>query len=116
MTFLAGHALPTRVFDYSKQSRSRYDRSLAQLSVSEMPRALGARVLQGRIQFTIAAPRDMPYALALWSDASRLRLTPGTAIAAGRAGVVVPVRLRRGVQTITLRCAGCSTSVLPYAT
>jgi hypothetical protein len=116
MTFLAGRTLPVRVFDYARQHRSRYDRPLPELPDARMPRELGARVRPGRIEITISAPHDMEFALALWSDASRLRLAPGIAISAGRAGVVVPVLLRRGTQTIVLRCAGCSTSVLPYAT
>jgi hypothetical protein len=116
MTFLAGHTLPSRVFRYVAQSRSRFDRSLEPLPAVEMPRLLEARVLAGRIVLTIAAPKAMPFALALWTEAARLRLRGRPTIAAGRAGVVVPLVLRGGVQTIVLDCAGCSTSVLPYAT
>jgi hypothetical protein len=115
-TFIAGHLLPARMFDYSQQARSRFDRALQQLPVTTMPRVVASRVLAGRIEITIAASRAMPFALAIWSDASRLEITGRRAIPAGRAGVVVPVDVRRGLQTIVLRCGGCSTSILPYAT
>jgi hypothetical protein len=65
---------------------------------------------------TIASPAATPFALAFWTDAARLRVRGRPAIAAGRAGVVVPLVLRSGVQTIEIDCAGCSSSVLPYAT
>ncbi len=123
MTFLAGHTLPTRVFDYSRQARSRYDRPLAQLPVEEMPHAIGARVLRGSIQFTIAAPRDMPYALAFVERRvapafdtrhgdrrrPRRRRRPGT-IASGSANDYAALRglldKRSTVRYITCRAMG----------
>jgi hypothetical protein len=116
MTFLAGHTLPSRVFRYDAQSRSRFDRPLAPVPAAELPRLVAARVLAGRIVLTISAPKATPFALAFWADAARLRLSGRPWIAAGRAGVVVPLVLRGGVQTIVVDCAGCSSSVLPYAT
>ncbi len=116
MTFLAGHTFPSRMFRYAAQTQSRFDRPMAPVPASEMPRLVAARVLAGRIVLTIAAPKATPFALAFWTDAARLRVSGRPAIAAGRAGVVVPLVLRSGVQTIVVRCAGCSSSVLPYAT
>jgi hypothetical protein len=115
-TFLAGHTLPSRLFDYSSQSRSSFDRPLAATPVAALPRLLRARFAHGDIVLTLDSPRKLRYALAFWSDPARLRVSGRGWMAAGRAGVVIPLRLHSGTQTIVVRCGGCSSGVLPYAT
>ncbi|HEY3674837.1 MAG TPA: hypothetical protein VGK84_02485 [Candidatus Tumulicola sp.] len=115
-TFLAGHTLPSRLFDYSSQSRSAFDRSLRAIPTAASPRLLAATIEGGAIVLTLDSPQKLRYALAFWSDPSRLRVYGRRSIAAGRAGIVIPLILRRGTQTVIVRCGGCSTSVLPYAT
>jgi hypothetical protein len=116
LTFLAGHTLPSRLFRYDVRARSRYDQPLTPMPESAMPRLIAARVFAGGIALTIVSPQATPYAVAFWASATRLRIGGRAAIAAGRAGVVVPLTLQRGTQTVVLHCEGCSTSVLPYAT
>jgi hypothetical protein len=115
-TFLAGHTLPSRLFDYSSQSRSSFDRPLAATPAAALPRLLRARVDRGDVVLTLDSPRKLRYALAFWSDPARLRVSGRAWIAAGRAGVVIPLRLHSGTQTVVVRCGGCSSGVLPYAT
>jgi hypothetical protein len=115
-TFLAGHTLPSRLFDYSSQSQSAFDRPLRAVPPAMLPRLLAAKFKDGSMVLTLDSPRKLQYAIALWSDPSRLRIYRRASIAAGRAGIVIPLSLRRGVQAVVVRCAGCGTSVLPYST
>jgi len=82
---------------------------------AELPALTGAVVADGRLTLSFQAPVALHYGIALWSDPAALRVVDPGAIRAGRAGVVVLFDLAAGPNTIVIRCAGCTSTTLPYA-
>jgi hypothetical protein len=116
MTFLAGHTLPTRIFRYADARSSSAPLALRALPVAQMPVVTGASFERGTLTVHVTAPVALHAALALWSDPRILRITQPGALAAGRAGVVIPVDLKRGGNAIAIACPGCTGTTLPYST
>ncbi|GAC1423204.1 MAG: hypothetical protein NVSMB5_16960 [Candidatus Velthaea sp.] len=112
MTFIAGHTTPSRIFPYALESTSTFAQPL--------PEFTGAVALtrvayqNGRLYFHFSASNATHYGVAIWSDPSQLGLDI-SAIAAGRAGAIVPFDLPSGESDQSLQCTACAGSTFAYS-
>ncbi len=116
MTFLAGHTVPTRVFEYASDPLSQYNVPFAPLAAAETPQLTSVAVQNGAITFHFDAPVALRYGVALWSNPAVLRMSGSGVTPAGRAGVVLTFQLQAGANDISFPCPGCSGTTLPYST
>jgi hypothetical protein len=116
MTFLAGHTMPARVFEYAADPLSTYDVPLAQLPASQSPTLTNVAAGNGVIAFAFQSVLSMHYGVALWTDPATLHLNgPGVTVA-GRAGVVLTFQLQPGANSVSFPCAGCNGTTFTYST
>ena len=115
MTFLSGRTLPIRIFRYADYPVSRFNRPLPQVPRREIPSLLRARVANGWLELTFAAPTALRCGVAIWSDPSQLTIRGRGAIRAGRAATVLVFDLKSGTNNLRYRCRGCSTPTFPYS-
>jgi hypothetical protein len=116
MTFLAGHSTPTRVFEYSQDTQSFYNKALTQLSTAQTPTLTGVTVAHGTITFQLRAPAALRYGIAIWSDPALLQIAGPNVTPAGHAGVVLTFQLQTGINKVTFACPGCTSTTFPYST
>jgi hypothetical protein len=115
MTFLAGHALPSRMFRYADYPVSRFDRPLPEVPGREMPALLRASVTGGWLRLVFEAPRALRFGVAIWSDPSQLKISGPGEIRAGRAATVLVFDLKAGTNIVRYRCGGCHSSTFTYS-
>ncbi|MBV8491576.1 MAG: hypothetical protein JO199_13700 [Candidatus Eremiobacteraeota bacterium] len=116
MTFLAGHALPTRLFLYSQDPTSAFDVPLVSFPASDFPTISAVAVRKGTLSIELQAPSALHFGMAIWSDPAALRMSgPGT-IAAGRAGEVLIVDVKAGPNQFSFACPGCKATTFSYPT
>ncbi len=115
MTFLSGRTLPSRVFRYADYPVSRFNRPLPEVPRREIPSLRRARVKDGWLELTFAAPRALRFGAAIWSDPSQLKIDGPGAIRAGRAAVVLVFDLKAGTNDLRYRCRGCRNTEFSYS-
>lgn len=115
MTFLSGRTLPSRIFRYADYPVSRFDRPLPEVPPREWPRLTRARVEDGWLELTFAAPQALRFGAAIWSDPAQLKIRPPGAISAGRAAVVLVFDLKAGMNHVRYRCPGCRNAEFAYS-
>lgn len=116
MTFLAGHTMPTRVFEYADYPVSQYNVGLPTVPANDLPALNSVVAKNGQIAFSFQAPVALHYGVALWADPQNLGVSGQGVIRAGRAGVVLSFDLQAGANTIVFPCTGCSSTILHYST
>lgn len=116
MTFLAGHTVPSRVFEYAQDPTSSFDVPLAQLSPAQTPTLTNVAVGNGSISFAFTSPAALRYGVAIWSDPAQLGISGTGVTAAGHAGVVLTFDLQPGANTISFPCSGCTGTTFTYST
>ncbi len=116
MTFLAGHTLPSRVFNYADDPVSAYNHPLTQLAAGLMPALVSVSVAGGKLVFQLQSPIALHYGIALWSNPKVLGISGPGVTPAGRAGVVLTFDVHPGLNQIVFACPGCSSTTLVYST
>ena len=115
MTFLAGHTMPTRVYEYAADAQSYYNVALATLAQAGTPTLTNVAVANGTITFQFNAPATVRYGVALWTNPTALGIRGTGVTPAGNAGVVLTFTLQQGTSDITFSCPGCTGTTFPYA-
>jgi hypothetical protein len=116
MTFLAGHTLPTRMFDYADYPHSAYNVPLPSVPASNMPTLTGAVASKGKLTLAFTAPVALRFGIALWSDPGKLQIDPSRSVRAGRGGVVVIFDVKAGPNQVVISCGGCRSTTFTYST
>jgi hypothetical protein len=57
----------------------------------------------------------MRFGATIWSDPRRLNVSGPGAMAAGRAAAVLTFDVKRGINVVRYRCAGCRTTTFDYS-
>jgi hypothetical protein len=118
MTFIAGHALPARLFTYANDPTSTFNHTLVVTLPTDplFPSLIGFTYAKHALTFTFEAPVSVHIGVALWSDPAQLKLSGGHVTPAGHGGAVLTFDLPAGRSARTVRCDGCNSETLPYAT
>jgi hypothetical protein len=116
MTFLAGHTMPTRVFEYAGDTASFYNVPFPIVPANQRPTLNNVSVAKGEIAFSFQAPVALHYGVALWANPQALGLSGRGVTPAGRGGVVLTFDLQPGSNTIQFACPGCTSTTLQYST
>jgi len=114
MTFVSGHTLPARIFEYAQDPSSAFDRPLQQFA-SPTPELTGVAVANGTLTLRFNAPQAMHYGIALWTDPALLEISGSGVTPAGRAGVVIAFDLPPGESDRTVLCSACTSTTFPYS-
>jgi hypothetical protein len=117
MTFISGHTLPSRLYEYAQDPVSIFTQTLVETLPSSptYPVLTGVTAAAGSLVFSFQAPQAMHFGIALWSDPATLGLTGSNATPAGHAGAVVTFDLPAGKSTQIVPCAECKSTTLPYS-
>lgn len=116
MTFLAGHTLPEREFVYANDPVSIYNKPFGELPASQYPKIKSAAASNGSLVIQLEAPIALHTGVALWVDSFKMGISGPNVTPAGHGGVVITANLQTGVNQITIPCAACTSTVLPYST
>ncbi|MFZ0031120.1 MAG: hypothetical protein WAK84_04525 [Candidatus Cybelea sp.] len=116
MSFLAGHTLPTRVFEYAEDPTSYYNVPLVSFPPSDFPTLTGAVVHHGTLSIALSAPVTMHIGIAIWANPRTLGITAPGAIPAGRAGEVIVFDVKAGPNQFSFACPGCKSATFTYST
>jgi len=117
MTFICGHTLPSRVFEYALDPVSVFDRQLAELTPAAggYPQLTGVAASDGALTFAFDAPAAMRFGVAVWTDPGPLGLSGPAVTSAGHAGFVAAFDLPAGRSQQTVPCAGCRSTTFPLS-
>lgn len=113
MTFVSGHTLPGRVFEYNADSASYFNRALPELTAQ--PSLTNVAVVNHAITFHFASPQALHYGVALWTDPAILGVSGPNITLAGRAGFVAAFDLPAGESDQTIACDGCTSATFPFS-
>jgi hypothetical protein len=118
MTFVSGHTLPARIFDYADDPVSTFNHPLVETDPTNpaFPVLTGATFANGTLSFAFRATVATHIGIALWADPATLQLSGASVVPAGHAGAVVTFDLPAGTSTQTVRCGGCSSTTFSYST
>jgi hypothetical protein len=117
MTFVSGHTLPSRLFEYAQDPMSVFNSPLVETlpSSSAYPQLIGVAAAAGALRFSFQAPQALHFGIALWSDPSTLGISGPNVTPAGHAGVVITFDLPVGSSTQIVPCKACGGTTLTYA-
>lgn len=107
LTFVAGHTLPLRAFEYSADPASAYNVPLALLSPVPTLTAVASNGAGLMLQFN--SPAAMRYGVAIWTDPALVGANGPNITPAGHAGFVAAFDLPAGTSTQTISCI-CTTT------
>ncbi len=118
MTFVSGHTLPSRIFEYASDPASRFNAILSMVgsSAPTYPLLTGVSFDRGSLRFSFRATRPMHFGIAIWSDPMALGISGPNLFAAGRAGAVVTFDLPVGSSTQAVPCAACTSTTFAFST
>jgi hypothetical protein len=118
MTFISGHTLPSRLFEYAQDPVSAYNVPLVETlpTSASFPQLTAVRVANGVLSFSFQAAQALHFGVALWSDPAALALRGSNVIPAGHAGVVITFDLPAGRSTQSVPCGGCASTTFAYST
>ena len=117
MTFIAGHTIPSRVFEYASETSSSTRVPLPQIDASsaQYPRLTGVTPTNGGLQFAFTSPQAMHFGVAIWADPSVSTFTGTNVTQAGHAGSVITFDLPAGTSTQFVPCANCNSTTFSYS-
>jgi len=117
MTFISGHSLPARIFEYAQDPTSAFNRPLQETDAASpvYPDLTSVVASNGILTFYFNAPVALHFGVALWADASRLSISGTNVTPAGHAGVVMAFDLPAGSSTQSIRCQGCTSTTFTYS-
>ncbi len=117
MTFVSGRTLPVRLFDYTRDPVSVFNKTLAMTIPSDpsFPTLTSVTAANGTMRFAFRSPEPIHFGVALWTDPASLGFVGPNVTPAGRAGVVITFDLPAGTSTQVVPCSGCSSTTLSYS-
>jgi hypothetical protein len=117
MTFIGGHTLPSRLFEYAQDPTSTYDRPLVETDPADAayPHVSNIVLQNGTLYVSFVASTATHFGIAFWSDPAKLQLSGTNVTVAGRAGAVVTFDLPQGASMQHVTCGGCDLSALPFS-
>ncbi len=117
MTFISGHTLPARVFDYTQDPVSTFNQTLVETTPASpaYPQLVGVTEVNGSLSFSFNAPQALHFGVAIWSDPAALTLSGQNVVPAGHAGAVIAFDLPAGPSTQTVLCGGCTSTTFVYS-
>lgn len=117
MTFISGHTLPSRIFEYAQDPTSTFNHTLVETlpSSAMYPQLVNVTTSGGMLSFTFQAPQALHFGVALWTDPATLMLGGTNVVAAGHAGAVITFDLPAGQSTQTIPCGACTSAAFPYS-
>jgi hypothetical protein len=115
MTFEAGHTTPSRVFEYSADPQSFFDKPLALLAQGAAPQLTMVAASGGKLFFHFQAPAAIHYGIALWGNPATLGIAGKGVAISGRAGAVAAFDLPSGASDVSVGCRHCAGATLPLA-
>ena len=115
MTFVSGHTLPSRVFDYADDPRSAFNMTLMQAAPSSYPALISVNVANGYLTFAFSSSKAQHFGIALWTNPDDLMLSGTSVFPAGHAGVVLTFDLPPGKSRQSVRCAACRSATFEYS-
>ncbi len=116
MTFISGHTMPSRVFNYALDPTSFFNKTLVQTMPTDptFPKLESVVATNGGLMFSFNSPVSQHFAIALWRDPIALGAAQPNVTVAGRAGIVASFDLPAGPSQKTLIC-NCNSTVLPFS-
>ncbi len=117
MTFLSGHTLPDRVFEYAQDPVYAFNRPLVATypGDSAYPSLRNITFAGGRLLLTFNASSATHFAVAFWTDPSLLAVSAPNVVAAGRAGFVASFDLPVGASVQSIACGRCNSTTFAYS-
>jgi hypothetical protein len=115
MTFEAGHTTPSRVFEYSADPQSFFDKPLAVLAQGAAPALTMVAASNGELFFHFQAPAAIHYGIALWGNPAALGISGKGVAISGRAGAVAAFDLPAGASDVPVVCRYCAGATLPLS-
>jgi hypothetical protein len=115
MTFISGHTLPSRVFEYAQDPISLFNQPLALLDQNAYPAVTAVTVSHGSLNIAFDAPAAIHFGVAIWTDPTSLQLTGANITRAGHAGFVATFDLPAGRSMTTIVCGKCTSTVFPFS-
>jgi len=117
MTFVSGHTLPSRLFEYAQDPVSVFNQTLVQTLPSSpvFPILTGVTAVAGSLRFSFQASQATHFGIALWSDPATLGLSGSNVTAASHAGAVITFDLPAGKSTQIVPCSACNSVTLTYS-
>jgi hypothetical protein len=117
MTFISGHTMPSRVFEYALDPVSVFDRPLTELTPAggAYPQLTAVAASDGLLTFAFDAPAAMRFGVAVWTDPAPLGLSGPAVTPAGHAGFVAAFDLPAGRSQQTVPCAACRATTFPFS-
>lgn len=112
MTFIAGHTLPSRVFEYSADPMSSFSQPLAQLQAQ--PQLERAVATGAGIALHFSSPLPLHYGVAIWADPAAMGADGPNITPAGHAGFVAAFDLPAGESDQLIPCA-CTSATFAYS-
>jgi len=117
MTFISGHTLPSRLFEYAQDPVSVFNQTLVQTLPSSpvFPVLTGVTAAAGSLRFSFETSQALHFGIALWSDPATLGLSGSNVTAAGHAGAVIMFDLPAGKSTQIVPCSACNSTTFTYS-
>ncbi len=117
MTFLSGHTLPARLFEYAQDPTSVFNRPLVATypGDADYPSLVSVTVSGEQLIFQFKAAVATHFGVAIWSDPSPLGVSGANVTSAGRAGFVASFDLPAGPSIESISCPGCRSTHFPLS-
>lgn len=117
MTFLSGHTLPARLFEYSQDPISIFNKPLLATYPGDAayPTLVSVVAANGQLTFRFQASVATHFGVAIWSDPVPLGLSGANVTPAGHAGFVAAFDLPAGASSASIGCTGCRSTSFPLS-
>jgi hypothetical protein len=112
MTFISGHTLPLRAFEYSQDASSAFNVPLVPVAASPALTRIAASA--GGLVLHFSSPAAMRFGVAIWTDPAAIGASGANVTPAGHAGFVAAFDLPAGESDQTISCA-CSSTTFAYS-
>jgi len=115
MTFEAGHTTPSRLFLYSQDPVSFFNRPLALFPPAQFPQLTMIATSGGKLYFHFHATTPLHFGVAIWSDPTYLGISGSNVSISGHAGAVAAFDVPAGESDQSITCLKCVASTLPLS-
>ena len=115
-TFVSGHTMPSRIFDYALDPLSSVDTPLVATMPGDAtyPKLTSVIAKNGGLVFGFTSPIAQHFAIALWTTPGAVAAAQTNVYPAGRAGLVATFDLPSGPSLQALQCS-CPNTTLAYS-
>lgn len=117
MTFISGHTLPARIFEYAQDPMSAFNRPLVETDPSSpmFPTLTGVTTATGTMSFRFNASVSTHIGVAIWTDPTNLGLQGANIVRASHAGFVAVFDVPVGASVQSIPCGACSSATFAYS-